>query len=79
VHRLWKIEETEAVKMISTELLTKAIFIADGHHRTKTALSIKRESRRGRSSGDKPYDYVLMFLCGTWQTKGLPSSRHTGW
>jgi uncharacterized protein (DUF1015 family) len=64
VHRLWKIEETEAVKIISTELADKAVFIADGHHRYETALEYQREMQKkeGSSGRPRPYDYVLMFL-----------------
>ena len=64
VHRLWEVNDPEAVAAISQELRDKAIFIADGHHRYETALEYQREMRaqEGPGGGPKPYDYVLMFL-----------------
>jgi uncharacterized protein (DUF1015 family) len=64
VHRLWTIEDGNKIDIIKNELLGKAIFIADGHHRYETALEYQREMREkeGVSGSIKPYDYVLMFL-----------------
>ncbi|MDA8433391.1 MAG: DUF1015 domain-containing protein, partial [Nitrospiraceae bacterium] len=64
VHRLWEVNDPEAVAAISQELRGKAVFIADGHHRYETALEYQREMRakEGQGGGPRPYDYVLMFL-----------------
>lgn len=64
VHRLWPIEDSNAIDIINNELKNKAIFIADGHHRYETALEYQKEMREkeGASDSIKPYDYVLMFL-----------------
>jgi uncharacterized protein (DUF1015 family) len=64
VHRLWAIEDSDAINSIKNELEGKAIFIADGHHRYETALEYRKEMREKEGAADaaKPYDYVLMFL-----------------
>jgi uncharacterized protein (DUF1015 family) len=64
VHRLWQIEDREAINTITAELEGKAIFIADGHHRYETALEYQKEMQKKEGPSDKPrpYDYVLMFL-----------------
>jgi len=64
IHRLWEIANPEEITAIKNELLDKAIFIADGHHRYETALEYQKEMRRKESGRDqsKPYDYVMMFL-----------------
>jgi len=64
LHRLWQIEDREAINAITTELEGKAIFIADGHHRYETALEYQKEMQKKEGPTDKPrpYDYVLMFL-----------------
>ncbi len=64
VHRLWQIDDVNAVAAISDELADKAVFIADGHHRYETALEYQKEMQKkdGPSESARPYDYVLMFL-----------------
>jgi uncharacterized protein (DUF1015 family) len=64
VHRLWPIDDSNAIGIIQNELKDKAIFIADGHHRYETALEYQKEMREkeGASDAVRPYDYVLMFL-----------------
>lgn len=60
IHRLWRIEDSESIRMIIDEFIDKDIFIADGHHRYETALEFRNEMNKTRDS--KPWDYVLMFL-----------------
>ena len=64
VHRLWQIDDADAVAAITAELADKAVFIADGHHRYETALEYQKEMQKkeGASDSPRPYDYVLMFL-----------------
>lgn len=64
VHRLWAIQDSDAINSIKKELEGKAIFIADGHHRYETALEYRKEMREkdGAAGSIQPYDYVLMFL-----------------
>lgn len=60
VHRLWPMEKEEDIQEIRADLVGKAIFIADGHHRYETALEYQR--MKGKSAGTEPFSYVLMFL-----------------
>ncbi len=63
VHRLWQIDDEEDINLIRHELLDKAIFIADGHHRYETAFDFYRErSSHENPSSAKSFDHVLMFL-----------------
>ena len=62
-HRIWQIDKEEHIESIRHELLDKAVFIADGHHRYETAFEYYREQlSQGSSSGRYSYDHVLMFL-----------------
>jgi uncharacterized protein (DUF1015 family) len=63
VHRLWQIEDAEAIQIIKQEMQDKAIFIADGHHRYETAFEYYKELSAKETPTDKrPFDHVLMFL-----------------
>ncbi len=63
VHRLWRVDRADDMEAIKREMVGKAVFIADGHHRYETALEFYREqSSRDEPGGSKPYGYVLMFL-----------------
>lgn len=58
-HRLWKVSDAAAIKKVKKEMKNKKLFIADGHHRYKTALAFRNEMRRGT------HNYVMMFLTNT--------------
>lgn len=60
-HRLWVLEEREAIARVTQALEDKRLLIADGHHRYRTALAFRR--RMGAAEGDSPCDYVCMYLC----------------
>lgn len=66
-HKLYKIQGPSQIDLIKRELSDKSIFIADGHHRYEVAVEFKKEmdklhGREPGTSGQKPWDYVLMFL-----------------
>jgi len=63
-HRLWQIDEKKDSEIITKELDSKPIFIADGHHRYETAFEFQKEMKEKRpsSTGNEPFNYVLMFL-----------------
>lgn len=58
-HRVWKVSDAAMIKKVKREMKTKKLFIADGHHRYKTALAFRNEMRRGT------HNYVMMFLTNT--------------
>ncbi|MEQ9618068.1 MAG: DUF1015 domain-containing protein [Deltaproteobacteria bacterium] len=61
---LWRISNPWLLSFIKDRLMDKSFLIADGHHRYETALemrNIQREKTKD-SSGNKPFDYVMMYL-----------------
>ena len=64
-HRLWPITEPEAVDALTGALADSNVTIADGHHRTTTALDYQREQRAAAGdawSDDAAANYVLAGL-----------------
>jgi len=62
-HRVWKANEPEFVQRVNHFMVTKSIYIADGHHRYETALDYRDERRqRDAYTGDETYNYVMMTL-----------------
>jgi uncharacterized protein (DUF1015 family) len=42
-HRLWRISDPAAIKLLATAMADKKLIIADGHHRYETALNYSKE------------------------------------
>jgi uncharacterized protein (DUF1015 family) len=65
LHRLWPITDPDAVDVLTTALVGSNVTIADGHHRTTTALDYQREQRAAAGpvwTGDEAANYVLAGL-----------------
>ncbi|MDX6591129.1 MAG: hypothetical protein QOJ13_325 [Gaiellales bacterium] len=64
VHRFWRVSDPAAIAAAQDALAEREILIADGHHRYETALAYRDEQREreGDPDGDRPYDFVLMYL-----------------
>jgi uncharacterized protein (DUF1015 family) len=43
LHRLWRVSDPAAIRLLSTAMADKKLIIADGHHRYETALNYSRE------------------------------------
>jgi uncharacterized protein (DUF1015 family) len=43
VHRVWRVDDADAVGRVTAALAPETIFIADGHHRYETALAYRAE------------------------------------
>jgi uncharacterized protein (DUF1015 family) len=43
LHRLWRIADSAAIRLLTTAMDDKKLIIADGHHRYETALNYSRE------------------------------------
>ncbi|MFZ1085135.1 MAG: DUF1015 domain-containing protein [Terracidiphilus sp.] len=43
LHRLWKVSDPAAIRMVTTAMDDKKLIIADGHHRYETALNYSKE------------------------------------
>jgi len=71
-HRMWVIKDEAFFKKAANAISDKSIFIADGHHRYETSRNFRNLMREkyGQSSGEKPYDYVMMYL-SDMNDKGL--------
>jgi uncharacterized protein (DUF1015 family) len=63
-HRFWCVVDGEFHESLRQQLESRAVYIADGHHRYETALRYRDERRAetGRQSGEEPFDDVLAFL-----------------
>jgi uncharacterized protein (DUF1015 family) len=63
-NRLWKISDSDSISRIKSAMLELSLLIADGHHRYETALEYRNIQRKhfGTSSGNEPYEYVMMYL-----------------
>jgi uncharacterized protein (DUF1015 family) len=47
LHRLWKIADPSAIRLLVSAMADKKLIIADGHHRYETALNYSREKEAG--------------------------------
>jgi len=65
-HRLWMINRRALFKEVSEAMASKAIFIADGHHRYETARNYRdiMRARYGRKPENRSYEFVMMYLSG---------------
>ncbi len=63
-HKLWAINEAEAINQMSAGLADQPLYIADGHHRYESALSYRRErlTVSPSLSGDEAFNFVMMEL-----------------
>jgi len=43
LHRVWRVDDADAVARVAAALAAETIFIADGHHRYETALAYRAE------------------------------------
>jgi uncharacterized protein (DUF1015 family) len=43
LHRLWRVSDPAALRILTSEMKDKKLIIADGHHRYETALNYSRE------------------------------------
>lgn len=62
-HTLWQIDEPVHIEMLQGLFAQKVpyAYIADGHHRAKTAevLYLENKANNPNHTGDEPYNYVL--------------------
>lgn len=60
-HRMWIVNDKEAIKAICGDFENRKLYIADGHHRYETALNYRNWKReQGTATGGE--DYVMMML-----------------
>jgi uncharacterized protein (DUF1015 family) len=63
-HRMWRLSDPDRCGIITRTLARQKIYIADGHHRYQTMLTIRdRMRRRHPEAGpDAPWEFIMMFL-----------------
>jgi uncharacterized protein (DUF1015 family) len=63
-HRLWPLQNPEAIAHLVAAFRDRPLFIADGHHRYETALTFREEMRRADATGgpEQAYNFVMMTL-----------------
>lgn len=61
-HRLWRAAEAAWIKDLCSQMQSKWLIIADGHHRYETALGYrdKRRAESGNPKSEQPWDRVMM-------------------
>lgn len=77
-HIVWRISREEEIKTISKAFADiNSIYIADGHHRTASAVKVglKRRAANPNHRGDEEYNYFLSVLFPDDQLKILPYNR----
>lgn len=67
-HRLWVIDDPAQISKVAAFLADKEIVIADGHHRYETSMAYRNEARTrdGSTSGEEPYDFVMMTIVNVY-------------
>lgn len=64
VHRLYVVNDPEAIASVQTAMAAQRVYIADGHHRYETALDYRdRLDASGKAPDRGSHKYVLAYLC----------------
>jgi uncharacterized protein (DUF1015 family) len=63
-HHLWRLVNPDQCRAIASEVSRQRIYIADGHHRYQTMLTIRDEMRRQYPDAgpDAPWEFIMMYL-----------------
>jgi uncharacterized protein (DUF1015 family) len=75
IHTVWKIEETGVFAAAFAEI--PAFYVADGHHRSASAVKVgaMRRAANPDHTGDEPYNWFLAVIFPENQLKILPYNR----
>lgn len=75
IHTVWKIEEVGSFIHAFSDV--PAFYVADGHHRSASAVSVGRARREANPNhtGDEPYNWFLAVIFPESQLKILPYNR----
>jgi uncharacterized protein (DUF1015 family) len=63
-HRLWRLADPATCQVIRRTMARLPIYIADGHHRYQTMLTVRAEMRKRfpEAGPDAPWESIMMFL-----------------
>jgi len=60
-HKVWRLEDADSIKRISSFMKDKPVFIADGHHRYETALAFKDLSKE-KEGPNQAHNYTMVYF-----------------
>ena len=69
-HRMWRLIDEKSIRIISDQLESKKVFIADGHHRYEVATSY-RNMRREEDGYDGSADHIMMYFADMGEGNNL--------
>jgi uncharacterized protein (DUF1015 family) len=55
LHRLWRVSDPAAIRLLTTAMADRKLIIADGHHRYETALNYSKEHASGPAPAKSEY------------------------
>ncbi len=63
-HRVWRVDDSRAIKRISSLMSEQVLLIADGHHRYETALAYRDEliSHGAPQEGRGEHQFILAYI-----------------
>ncbi|HEV8323049.1 MAG TPA: DUF1015 domain-containing protein [Myxococcota bacterium] len=67
---LWRVQDPAAIAVAVRALASRALYIADGHHRYETSLAYEAELDAAGAPADGAHHYVLAFLTAA-EDRGL--------
>ncbi len=63
-HRMWRLSDPARCDIVARTMARLRIYIADGHHRYQTMLTVRDRMRRlhPEAGPDAPWEFIMMFL-----------------
>lgn len=64
-HSIWPVADEKILARVQELFRSKAVYIADGHHRYSTALQYRKQmlAKHGELPAQSPYNFTMMYLC----------------
>jgi len=68
VHKLWRLDDPDVLKMIDSSMNGESMFIADGHHRYEVSCAYRdlmRDKLGPQFTGDEDFNFCLAYFTNT--------------
>lgn len=68
VHKLWRLNDPDVLKLIESSMNSESMFIADGHHRYEVACAYRdlmREKMGAQFTGEEDFNFCLAYFTNT--------------
>jgi len=68
LHKLWRIDDPQAVSLVENSMNDENMFIADGHHRYEVSCAYRdmmREKLKNQYTGEEDFNYCLSYFTNT--------------